>query len=73
MSQTKRIDEIKKRCKENELNIYDVFRQAKVPNMTLPNWEKGDPKPFKTLDKINTAIDEMIAAKTEEPEPTAAQ
>lgn len=56
----KTIDEIKKKCIDNGLNINEVLRRAQVPNDTLYNWDKKDPKPFETKRKIDNAINEMI-------------
>ncbi len=59
----KTIDEIKKKCKDNGLNIHEVLRRAQVPNDTLYNWNKKEPKPFETKEKIENAITEMINEK----------
>lgn len=63
METKKQIDIIREKCKEKGLNIYDVFREAKVPTTTVHNW-KEDPKAFVTLRKINEAI-EVLSNKAE--------
>ena len=55
------IEIIREKCENLGLNIYDVLREAKVPQTTVQNW-KEDPKAFKTLAKINTAI-EVLSKK----------
>lgn len=56
------IEIIREKCDKLGLNIYDVLREAKVPQTTVHNWKK-DPKPFQTLDKINNAIEILSAEK----------
>lgn len=55
------IEIIREKCESKGLNIYDVLREAKVPQTTVQNW-KEDPKAFKTLAKINSAI-EVLSEK----------
>lgn len=55
----KQIEIIQKKCKDYDLNIYEVLREAKVPNNTVFNWSKKNPKPFDTLEKINKAIEKL--------------
>lgn len=61
----KKIDQIRKKCEENNLNIYKVFRLANVPSATISNWERKEPKAFEKLEKINNKIDELIAHQKE--------
>lgn len=58
-SPVKQIDVIRKKCEDAGLNIYDVFREAKVPACTVSNWTKNEPSSFVTLNKINEAIEAM--------------
>lgn len=64
MAQKKQIEIIREKCDELGLNIYDVFREAKVPACTVSNWKKNEPSSFKTLHKINEAI-ETLSEKIE--------
>lgn len=59
----KTIDEIKKKCKDNGLNIYEVLRRADIPKDTVYNWNKKEPKPLENKRKIDEVINEMIAEK----------
>ena len=61
METTKKIEQIRKKCEENNLNIYTVFREANVPSATIANWERKEPEAFEKLDKINETIDRLIA------------
>lgn len=61
----KKIDQIRKKCEKNNLNIYKVFRLANVPSATISNWERKEPEAFEKLEKINKTIDELIAEKNE--------
>jgi len=47
----KKIDQIRKKCEENNLNIYKVFRLANVPSATISNWERKEPEAFEKLEK----------------------
>ena len=58
------IEIIQEKCDKLGLNIYDVLREAKVPQTTVYNW-KTDPKAFQTLNKINNAIEVLSAEKQE--------
>jgi len=58
-TEKKQIDIIRERCENLGLNIYDVFREAKVPACTVTNWTKKDPSSFATLAKINQAIKQL--------------
>jgi len=58
------IEIIREKCEEKGLNIYDVLREAKVPQTTVHNW-RTDPKAFQTLEKINNAIEVLSAEKQE--------
>jgi predicted transcriptional regulator len=55
----KQIEIIQKKCKDNNLNIYEVLRQAKVPSNTVFNWTNKNPKAFDTLEKINKTIEKL--------------
>ena len=59
MNKEKRIDEIKRLCKENGLNIYQVFREAKIPTSTIANWKKKEPNAFSDYDKIKETIEQL--------------
>jgi DNA-binding transcriptional regulator YiaG len=63
----KKIDEIKRKCTEAGLSVAEVFREAKEPYSTVQNWERGDPKPFKTYNNIIATINKMAADKVAEP------
>lgn len=62
METKKQIDIIREKCKEKGLNIYDVFREAKVHVGTVANWKTKEPEAFTTLAKINLAI-EVLSEK----------
>lgn len=53
----KQIDIIRKKCEKEGLNIYDVFREAKIPVVTISNWNRKEPNAFDTLSKIDQAIE----------------
>lgn len=61
------IEIVREKCEEKGLNIYDVLREAKVPQTTVQNW-KTDPKAFQTLAKIENAIEVCAEAKRLEEE-----
>lgn len=63
MEAKKQIDIIREKCEKAGLNIYDVFREAKVPSCTVSNWTKREPSSFVTLNKINSAIDKLTLNK----------
>lgn len=63
MNTKKQIDIIREKCEKAGLNIYDVFREAKVPACTVSNWTKSEPSSFKTLNKINETIETLIKQK----------
>lgn len=59
MPKQKKIDLIEKLCKENGLNIYEVFRKSEVPTNTIFNWRKKEPKAFADYDRIIETIYSM--------------
>ena len=63
MAKIKQIDIIRQKCDELELNIYDVFREAKVPACTVQNWKRKEPGAFDTLAKINETIEKLKKEK----------
>ena len=63
MAKIKQIDLIRKKCEETGLNIYEVFREAKVPFCTIQNWKKKEPGAFETLEKVNDAIEKLKKEK----------
>lgn len=63
ISSKKQIDIIREKCEKAGLNIYDVFREAKVPSCTVSNWTKREPSSFVTLNKINSAIEKLSSEK----------
>lgn len=60
----KQIDIIREKCEKSGLNIYDVFREAKIPVVTISNWNRKEPNAFETLSKIEQAI-EILKTNTE--------
>jgi len=52
----KQIEIIREKCKSKGLNIYDVFREAKIPVVTISNWGRKEPEAFTTVKKIDEAI-----------------
>lgn len=61
METKKQIEVIREKCEKEGLNIYDVFREAKVPVVTISNWNRKEPDAFDTVNKINDAIDKLKA------------
>jgi len=61
----KRIDTIQEICDKNGLNIYEVMREANVPESTVTNWRRNNPKQFDNEDKILKAINKMVENKTQ--------
>lgn len=59
METKKQIDVIREKCESEGLNIYDVFREAKVPVVTISNWNRKEPDAFATVNKINEAIEKL--------------
>lgn len=59
MAKEKKIDEIKRLCNEKGLNVYDVFREAKIPTATIQNWKTKQPDTFNTYDTIIETIAKM--------------
>lgn len=59
MESKKQIEIIRENCEKEGLNIYDVFREAKVPVVTISNWNRKEPNAFATVNKINEAIERM--------------
>jgi len=62
MGAKKQIEIIREKCVELGLNIYDVFREARVPVVTVSNWTRKEPDAFDTVNKINEAI-EILSKK----------
>lgn len=59
METKKQIEVIREKCEKEGLNIYDVFREAKVPVVTISNWNRKEPDAFDTVNKINYAIEKL--------------
>ena len=59
MKEKKQIEVIREKCEKEGLNIYDVFREAKVPVATISNWNRKEPDAFDTVNKINEAIETL--------------
>lgn len=59
MKEKKQIEVIREKCEKEGLNIYDVFREAKVPVVTISNWNRKEPDAFDTVNKINDAIETL--------------
>jgi len=68
MGTKKQIEIIREKCKKLGLNVYDVFREAKVPVVTVSNWTRKEPDAFDTLRKINEAIEVCAETKRKEEE-----
>jgi len=62
MGTKKQIEIIREKCENAGLNIYDVFREAKVPVVTVSNWTRKEPDAFNTVNRINEAI-EILSKK----------
>lgn len=60
----KQIDIIRKKCESKGLSIYDVFREAKIPTVTIGNWKRKEPDAFETIRKVNEAILELEKQKS---------
>jgi len=69
MKTKKQIDIIREKCEKSGLNIYDVFREAKVPVVTISNWNRKEPDAFTTVSEIDLAIERLTAKKQETAEP----
>lgn len=52
----KQIDIIREKCELLGLNIYDVFREAKIPVVTISNWNRKEPNAFETLSKMSRRL-----------------
>lgn len=52
MSDKRAIDIIKEYAEELGITPTELLRESGTPHSTLQNWERDDPKPFKTLNKI---------------------
>jgi|TARA_R110000851_G_C12762300_1_gene533206 hypothetical protein len=63
MSKAKQIDIIREKCELEGLNIYEVFREAKVPVVTISNWNRKEPDAFKTIEEVNQAIERLKQKK----------
>lgn len=59
MESKKRIEQIEELCEKNNLNIYEVFREAKIPTSTIFNWKKKEPKAFDVFDKLVQTIEKL--------------
>ena len=59
----KQIDLIKDECEKYGLKIYDVFRDAKVPVVTIANWVRKEPDAFDTLKKVYDSIERLRKQK----------
>lgn len=70
--QKKQIDIIKEECQKIGITHTELFRESGVPHSTIQNWERDDPKPFKTLNKLNETLERLKAAKTENPKTESA-
>lgn len=66
----KRVEKIKRLCKENNLSVSEVLRNANVSSVTIMNWEKQEPKSFQILDSIMSSIDTLSGKTNESPELT---
>lgn len=60
----KQIEKIQQKCDQHNINIYDVFREAKIPTATIQNWRTKEPSAFETLEKINKTLETIISEKT---------
>jgi len=63
MDSKNRIDAIQQLCEKHGLNIYEVVREANVPESTVANWRRKNPKQFEAEDKILAAINKMVEEK----------
>lgn len=63
MSDKRAIDIIKEQAEELGITPTELLRAADVPHSTLQNWERDDPKPFKTLKKIQETFNTLKASK----------
>lgn len=52
------IDIIRLECEKNNLNIYEVCRDAKIPVATVTNW-RNEPGSFSTLKAFFKSIDKL--------------
>ena len=59
MGTKKQIEIIREKCEKEGLNIYDVFREAKIPVVTISNWNRKEPNAFENLSKIDKAIESL--------------
>lgn len=66
----KRVEKIKRLCKENNLSVSEVLRNANVSSVTVMNWEKQEPKSFQIFDAIISSINTLSGKANENPELT---
>lgn len=57
MSDKRAIDIIKEYAEELGITPTELLRESGTPHSTLQNWERDDPKPFKTLNKIKSTYE----------------
>lgn len=64
MESKKRIEQIEELCEKNNLNIYEVFREAKIPTSTIFNWKKKEPFAFEVFDRLINTIEKLSVEST---------
>lgn len=63
MSDKRAIDTIKEMAEELGITPTELLRESGTPHSTLQNWERDDPKPFKTMKKIQETYSKLKAVK----------
>lgn len=58
-----KIEELEQKCQQNGITIWDAVRAAGMPEATVTNWRKKNPKSFEIYDKIDSAIDKLAEEK----------
>jgi len=56
------IDIVRAECEKNNINIYELCREAKIPIATVTNW-RNEPGAFSTLKALYKALEIMKKQK----------
>lgn len=61
----RRVSYIKRLCKENNITIDMLVREADLPRSTISNWQKKEPAAFENYDKLIETV-EIIKKRNHE-------
>lgn len=65
-----RIKYIKRMCKQNNITLDMLIREADISTSTITNWNKKEPAAFEVYDKIIETLDKLIVIENSKSEKT---